>query len=192
MPLTEWWPDGRAIEATIISLRVSVPVLSVQITETAPSVSIDGSFRTMTCRCAILRTPMASVIVSTAGRPSGIAATVRPTTAMNISSNGMWPTKYPKVNSTTARIRIIAVSHCAKRFICSTSGVVNILTSCNMPLIWPISVSRPVAVTTPRPDPATAIVPLKAIDFRSPNGASAETDKMSFSTGTDSPVRIDS
>ena len=33
-------------------------------------------------------TPMANVMVRTAGKPSGIAATDKPTTTMNISSKG--------------------------------------------------------------------------------------------------------
>ncbi|MNT20786.1 hypothetical protein D3C72_1561030 [compost metagenome] len=73
--------------ATTISLRVKVPVLSVQMTDTAPIVSMAGRRRTMVLRRAIACTPMASVMVSTAGKPSGMAATDRPTTAMNSSVN---------------------------------------------------------------------------------------------------------
>ena len=72
-------------EATIISLRVNVPVLSVQMTETDPRVSIVGKCRTIALRRAMAFTPIARVMVSTAGSPSGIAATDKPTTAMNIS-----------------------------------------------------------------------------------------------------------
>ena len=64
---------------TVISLRVSVPVLSEQITETEPSVSTAGRRRMMALRAAMRCTPIASVMVITAGRPSGIAATARPT-----------------------------------------------------------------------------------------------------------------
>ncbi len=85
-------PSGVSAAATTISLRVSVPVLSVQITETEPIASIAGRRRTMALRRAMACTPMASVMVITAGRPSGIAATATPTTAMNRSANGMWPT----------------------------------------------------------------------------------------------------
>ena len=72
--------------STIISLRVSVPVLSEQMTLTEPSVSTAGSRRMMALRRAMRCTPMASVIVMIAGRPSGIAATARPTAARNMSS----------------------------------------------------------------------------------------------------------
>jgi hypothetical protein len=59
--------------------------LSVQITETAPIASMAGRRRTIALRRAMAWTPMASVMVMTAGSPSGIAATARATTAMNRS-----------------------------------------------------------------------------------------------------------
>ena len=52
-----------------------------------------GSRRTMALRCAIVRTPMASVIVSTAGSPSGMAATDKPTTDINTSAKSKCSTK---------------------------------------------------------------------------------------------------
>ena len=63
-----------AIDCTVISLRVSVPVLSEQISDTDPSVSTAGRRRMMALRRAMRCTPIASVIVMIAGRPSGIAA----------------------------------------------------------------------------------------------------------------------
>ena len=86
-------PEAVCATVTTISLRVRVPVLSVQITETEPIASIAGRRRTMALRRAMACTPMASVIVITAGRPSGMAATATPTTAMNRSEKGMWITK---------------------------------------------------------------------------------------------------
>jgi len=55
-------------------LRVSVPVLSVQMTVVEPSVSTAGRRRTSELARAIRCTPSASVMVATAGRPSGTAA----------------------------------------------------------------------------------------------------------------------
>jgi hypothetical protein len=66
-------------------LRVSVPVLSEQITVTEPSVSTAGKRRTMALRRAMRCTPSARVMVTMAGRPSGMAATARPTAARNMS-----------------------------------------------------------------------------------------------------------
>ena len=60
---------------TVISFRVRVPVLSEQMTVTEPSVSTAGRRRMMALRRAMRSTPIASVIVMTAGRPSGMAAT---------------------------------------------------------------------------------------------------------------------
>ena len=76
---------AMAMLRTVISFLVTVPVLSEQITVTEPSVSTAGRRRMMACRRAMRSTPIASVIVSTAGRPSGIAATASPTAARNIS-----------------------------------------------------------------------------------------------------------
>ena len=58
---------------------VSVPVLSEQITDVQPRVSTDGSLRTMALFLAIFRVPSARQAVTTAGSPSGMAATARAT-----------------------------------------------------------------------------------------------------------------
>ena len=60
-----------ATRRTIISLRVRVPVLSEQMTETAPSVSTAGSLRTTALRAAMRRTPIASVMVMHRRQPLG-------------------------------------------------------------------------------------------------------------------------
>ena len=69
---------GRALE-TVIWLVVSVPVLSEQMTDVQPSVSTEGSERTIAFLRAIRRVPSARHVVITAGRPSGIAATASAT-----------------------------------------------------------------------------------------------------------------
>jgi len=63
---------------------VRVPVLSEQITVTEPSVSTAGSLRTRARRWAMRPAPSASAIVTTAGSPSGMAATARLTAVRNI------------------------------------------------------------------------------------------------------------
>jgi len=68
-------------DTTIISIKVSVPVLSEQIRETEPRVSTAGSRRMMALRWAMRCTPIASVTVISAGRPSGITETAMLTTA---------------------------------------------------------------------------------------------------------------
>ncbi len=68
-------------DTTIISIKFRVPVLSEQIRETEPKVSTAGKRRMMALRCAMRRTPIASVTVISAGSPSGITDTAMLTTA---------------------------------------------------------------------------------------------------------------
>ncbi|CAH0305555.1 hypothetical protein SRABI106_03889 [Rahnella aquatilis] len=68
---------------------VSVPVLSEQITDIAPSVSTVGSLRIMALERAIACTPSERIIEMIAGNPSGTAATARLITDSNSSANGM-------------------------------------------------------------------------------------------------------
>ena len=63
-----------------------MPVLSEQMTVTAPSVSTAGRRRTIALRRAMRRTPIASATVMIAGSASGIAATAMPTAARNMSA----------------------------------------------------------------------------------------------------------
>ena len=71
-----------------MTFSVSVPVLSVQITEVQPSVSTEESRLTRLSAFAIRRTPAASAIVVTAGRPSGMAAIARMTPVSSMSQKG--------------------------------------------------------------------------------------------------------
>ena len=71
---------------TVILFWVRVPVLSEQMTCVQPSVSTAESLRTMAWRLAILVTPSDSTMVTTATRPSGMAATASETATMKVSS----------------------------------------------------------------------------------------------------------
>ena len=84
---------------------MSVPVLSEQITVVLPSASTAGSLRMMARRFAMRATPMASVMVTAAGSPSGIAPTASATAAMNIST-AFSPRATPMANVTAASPRI--------------------------------------------------------------------------------------
>ena len=95
---------------TVISFLVSVPVLSEQTVVTEPSASTAGSLRVMALWRAICCTPMASVIVTSAGRPSGIAATAKPIAAEMSSWNGIPCRKRPISIMTAAIARITTVS----------------------------------------------------------------------------------
>ena len=82
----------------------------MQMTVVLPSASTAGKRRTMALRRAIRETPIARVIVTAAGRPSGIAPTASATAAVTMSAAAS-PRTMPKMNVTSANPRMIAVSH---------------------------------------------------------------------------------
>ncbi len=67
---------------TVISPFVRVPVLSEHITSVEPSVSTELSFLTKAFFFNMRCVPRAKEMVTTAGRPSGIAATASATAAI--------------------------------------------------------------------------------------------------------------
>ena len=94
-PVTTFW--------TVISLFVSVPVLSEQITDAEPSVSTDESRFTI-ARCRAIRcTPKASTTESTAGSPSGTAATASatPTSSTETTSEAVPMSAVSRIAVTT-------------------------------------------------------------------------------------------
>ena len=143
---------------TVIWLRVRVPVLSEATTVVLPSVSTAGSRRTMARRRAIRCTPMASAMVTTAGRPSGTAATAR-----LIPASAASPVGNPRIAATTARATAaIAIARVIARPTRSSWRVSGVSSGCCSPsssAIRPSSVSSPVATATPSPDPAATVVP---------------------------------
>ena len=80
-------PDAGDVHASrggddplmVISLRVRVPVLSVQITDADPSASTELSFLTTALRFAMRCTPIARTTDRIVGSPSGTAATASET-----------------------------------------------------------------------------------------------------------------
>ena len=76
MPVTRVPPQDVAKRSMVISERVRVPVLSVQIADAEPSVSIDASFFTIALRFAMRWTPIASTTESL--RPEGLQERPRP------------------------------------------------------------------------------------------------------------------
>ena len=72
-------PEAVNTSTIVISLRVRVPVLSVQITVADPSVSTDESRFTIARLLAIRCTPSARTTDRIAGSPSGTAATASET-----------------------------------------------------------------------------------------------------------------
>ena len=135
-----------------------MPVLSEQITVVLPSVSTAGSRRMIARRFAIRATPIASVTVTAAGRPSGIAPTASATAAMNMSKAAS-PRARPTAKVSAARPPIAHSSQFEKVAILRVSGVARSGAAAIRPAMRPVSVASPVATTSPLPCPATTVVP---------------------------------
>ena len=178
--------------ATVILFSVSVPVLSEQMTVALPSVSTAGSRRIMAFRFAILSTPSDSMMVTSAGRLSGMAATPRLTEVINIEKIGcLW---YIPMIKRPRQMRSATVP---KTFPVWFSffwrGVSGAVSSEIIPAICPSSVFIPVQVTIAFPWPEMTSVPENAMFFCSAIGtASALIGSTLFSIGWVSPVRVDS
>ena len=152
-----------------------------------PSVSTAGRRRTIARRRAIRATPIASVTVIAAGRPSGMAPTASATAAMNISSQcspRRIPT--PKVSADNARM---TTSITFENFaMARVSGVASTSVSPIMREMRPVSVPSPVSTTSPKPWPDTIMVPAKTMFARSASGVSAPSASQCLPTAADSPV----
>ena len=176
----------------VISLRVSVPVLSVQTTDAEPNVSTDESRLTMARRRAMRCTPRARTTDRMAGRPSGTAATASdtPTSRTSTTSEARSMSEVSRMAATTTTA-MATTSPPSRRPMWATSRCSGVRSSSVRPsrrAIRPISVSMPVAVTTARPRPLATAVPLNTMPSRSPSGVSGGSGATSFSTGSLSPV----
>ncbi len=167
-------------------LSVSVPVLSEQITVAQPSVSTAASLRAMARLCAMRCMPMPSVTVTTAGSPSGMAATASAMEVSTISISAS-PRRSPMAKMTPMTPPAMAVKRLPSPSSWICSGVGPGSASASMPLKRPISVAMPVPVTKSSPRPRVTTVFMKAIDARSAMGASAGAGSRVFATGSDSP-----
>src|SRR5438067_9460341 len=171
-------PSTAHTSRTAIRPSVSVPVLSVAMTVTDPSVSTAGSRRTSALRAAIRRAPSARASVTTAGSDSGTAATTRLIAVITISCTG-WPRTSPSTrttaHSTTAATASARPTPTSRR--CNGVRPRPVTISAAM---RPIALAVPVADTTARPRPRTTTVPAETVV------------SVALSTGTDSPVSADS
>ena len=150
--------------STVIRFFVSVPVLSEQTTLTAPSVSTHGSRRTMVLTFTIRVTLRARQSVTTAGSPSGTAATAREIAVRSISNTSRFcHTAIPNNTMQMPRERMLNSFPSSPSRFCR--GVISSLLSLIMAAILPICVSMPVAVTTPFARPAVTIVDINAMFF---------------------------
>ena len=181
------------ISTTFILFSVSVPVLSEQITLLLPNVSTAGSFLIIAFLFAIFVTAMERIIVTIAGKPSGIAATAKPTDVINISTTDIFfITPITKIKAQITTQAIPSTLPTSLNFfwigVCGASFVIIILA------IFPTSVFIPILVTIPSACPFTTAVPAKTIFFMSPRGTFWLLNNAfsSFSTASVSPVRLDS
>ncbi len=152
-------PSGVHASSTVISLRVSVPVLSEPMTVVEPSVSTAGSLRISALRPAIRRTPKAKATVSTTGRPSGTTATARATATRNISPRSR-PRASPMSTATSAEPRTASAMTLANALIRSCSGVSPPSCSRTCAAMPPSSVLVPVSTTRARPPPRETLEPM--------------------------------
>ncbi len=180
-------PPAVSTSCTRISFRVSVPVLSVQMTVAAPSDSTAGKRRTTALRSAIFCTPRDRVMVTTAGRPSGMAATASATAMSSIDSASV-PRTSPMPNTREAVPRAMTAS-LFPTLLSSTWSGVDGSSAVSSSAISPMAVPRPVSATTALPRPATTAVPANTMESRSPNPASERTGSTNLGAGSDSPVR---
>ncbi len=143
---------------TVISLRVSVPVLSLQITVVQPRVSTAASLRTTARRRAMRCTPTASAMVIATGRPSGTMPTTWLMATSAIVAKGSpctTPMRLTTTNITAAAAMMYRPNWAMRRSrgVCGCSGASASRAIC------PISVSCPVATTTARARPEVTCVP---------------------------------
>ena len=136
--------------------------------------------------------PIASVNATTAGSPSGIAATASDTAPTNRDSKGC-PRRSPSTMTTTMTTPAMAARVLLRLSICRCSGVGSRSVADSIPAICPVSVAIPVVVTTACPRPRVTAVFMNTAVTRSPSGASGRTcSECDFGTGWASPVRDDS
>ena len=149
---------------TVILFWVRVPVLSEQMIWAQPRVSTAVRRRMMAFRFDMLVTPMERTTVTTAARPSGMAATARETAIMKESrararskrpARMIWTAKTTTQIASTIQVRM---RESWLSFLCK--GVWPSWACSSASAILPISVCMPVAVTTARPRPYTTVPPM--------------------------------
>ena len=143
---------------TVIRFWVSVPVLSEQIVVTDPSVSTAYSRRMRALLASIRWAPRVRVMVTTAGRLSGIAATAR-LTAVSSSSSRSSPRSSPMPETTSTMTPATRASPLTSVSSRCCSGVLPASAPRNRSAIRPSSEPMPVDVTTSVPRPAVTLVP---------------------------------
>ena len=144
------------------SFRVRVPVLSVQMTWTAPSDSTASSVLTSTCFFAMRRLAIDSASVIVGNSPSGTLATMIPN-MKTILIHRERPLAIPMAKKRSPMTTAIRVSTRTMRLVSRCSGDSGLRTSRDRAAILPSSVRWPVAKTTAVPLPRSTLQPAKAM-----------------------------
>ena len=188
---------GSQICSTSMRLPVRVPVLSLQITLTDPSVSTADSRRTRAWQRAIRCTLNASARVTVGSRPSGTFATRIPIANTRLSSGPMPTNSRLRQKATVPIDREITVIVCTMRPTCCSSVLAVRSVPAARWATWPNSVSAPVAYTKASPRPEATLQPASTRVIRSWMGmagpfstplGSAASGLAWRAAGCDSPV----
>ena len=133
-----------------------MPVLSEQIADVEPRVSTDRSRFTIAPFAASACVPSESTVVTTAGRPVGIAAIARLIPIRKRSSKDS-PRISPRTTTSASAIAAMVVITTVSWSSWRVSGVFSCSTWPSIREIWPTSVDIPVAETTISPRPRVTV-----------------------------------
>ena len=134
-----------------------MPVLSEQIAEVAPSVSVERSRLMIALASASSRVPRDRIVVTTAGSPVGIAAIANATATVKTSVKLCPRAMLSTMEATSANAAIM--TSCLVSFSSWTvSGDFDSSWPWSIPEMWPTSVAMPVEVTTNSPVPRVTLV----------------------------------
>mmetsp|Transcript_76405 Transcript_76405/g.224136 ORF Transcript_76405/g.224136 Transcript_76405/m.224136 type:complete len:416 (-) Transcript_76405:263-1510(-) len=145
---------------TRISAVVSVPVLSEQRTFIDAISCKAVKWVTMAARAAIFEAPMTMVTCITRGRAIGTAPMTRASTPRSALVKGTWRWSvlmYSTTAASTREMRITARTTC--RIFTSKTPMLWPDASCTSPAACPISVRRPVSLTSQWPSPCLTMQP---------------------------------
>jgi hypothetical protein len=146
-------PPGSHSAVTVISLRVSVPVLSLQRVGVEPSVSTADSRRMIAPRPAMRCMPTASAMVIATGRTSGTIDTIwlMATLMATISSSASGTRRHrPSKMTATNKTSAAATSQRPNGSMRRSSGVAGSTAATVNPALRPTSLCTPVSTTTAR------------------------------------------
>mmetsp|Transcript_32160 Transcript_32160/g.90044 ORF Transcript_32160/g.90044 Transcript_32160/m.90044 type:complete len:242 (-) Transcript_32160:233-958(-) len=145
----------------------------------------------MAFRLAIVETPRASEMVTTAGSPSGMMATAVAIAFLKAFCHGNLKGPFhPRKNAAIATITTHTPMTIPMMWSCRWRLVSTFSVELTSLLMRPISARSPVSHTTARASPTDTRVPLNPMHLRSPRPARSSTGSVIFVMASDSPVRM--